>query len=76
MRLPMRLISMTPAATSGSVFKQLRRFRAGVEGCISFLKRCFGLGRCTWRGWESFKSYVWSSVVSYNLLVMARHTLH
>lgn len=30
---------------------------AGVEGVISFLKRGFGLGRCTWRGEQGFKSY-------------------
>jgi len=71
-----RGIEVTDMVKSTWVFKQLWRFRAGVEGCISFLKQCFGLGRCTWRGWESFKSYVWSSVVSYNLLVMARHALH
>jgi len=28
------------------VYKRLRRFRAGVESGISWLKRCFGLGRC------------------------------
>lgn len=71
-----RGIEITDMVKSSWVFKQLRRFRAGVEGCISFLKRCFGLDRCTWRGLQSFKSYVWSSVVSYNLLVMARHALH
>jgi len=71
-----RGIEITDMVKSAWVFKQLRRFRAGVEGCISFLKRCFGLDRCTWRGLGSFKSYIWSSVVSYNLLVMARHVLH
>jgi len=34
---------------------------------ISFLKYCFDLGRCTWRGFESFKVYAWSSVVTANL---------
>ena len=53
-----RGFEITDMVKSSWVFKQLRRFRAGVEGCISFLKRCFGLGRCTWRGLQSFKSYV------------------
>ena len=60
---------------SSYVYKKLRNFRAGIEGMISFLKRCFGAGRCTWRGLESFKSYVWGSVVSANLLILARHTM-
>ena len=37
---------MTP---SSWVHAQLRRFRAGIEAGISYLKRCFGLGRCRWR---------------------------
>lgn len=60
---------------SSWVYKNLKRFRAGIEGNISFLKRCFGLGRCTWRGLDSFKAYTWASVLSANLLVLARHSL-
>ncbi len=52
-----------------------RRLRTGVESVISFLKRCFGLSRCTWRGYESFKAYTWSSLLSANLLILARLTL-
>jgi IS5 family transposase len=58
------------------VYKRLKNFRAGIEGVISFLKRCFGLGRCTWRGFGSFNAYVWSSVLSANLLIFARHRTH
>ena len=57
------------------VYKRLRNFRAGVEGCISFLKRCFGWDRCLWRGLQSFHCYVWSSIISMNLLLMARHRM-
>ena len=57
------------------VYKKLRRFRAGIESGISWLKRCFGLGRCIWKGLDSFKSYVWASIVSANLLTMARKQL-
>jgi IS5 family transposase len=48
------------------VYRKLRNFRAGIEANISCLKRAFGL-RCTWRGLAHFTSYVWSSVVAYNL---------
>jgi IS5 family transposase len=54
------------------VYKRLRRFRAGVESGISWLKRCFGLSKCIWKGFRSFKSYVWASIVSANLLTLAR----
>lgn len=57
------------------IYQRLRRFRAGAEGCISFLKRALGLGRCTWKGPQGFAAYVWASVVSANLLLLARHLL-
>lgn len=60
---------------SAWVFRRLRDFRSGIEGVISTLKRAFQMGRCTWRGAESFKAYVWSSVTSFNLIVLARHLL-
>jgi len=54
------------------VYKRLRRFRAGIESGISWLKRCFGFARCMWKSLPSFHSYVWASVVSANLLTLAR----
>jgi IS5 family transposase len=54
------------------VYRKLRNFRAGIEANISCLKRAFGLARCTWRGLAHFKAYVWSSVVAYNLTLVAR----
>jgi IS5 family transposase len=60
---------------SSWVYRALKYFRAGVEGCISFLKRCFGLDRCTWKGFASFLAYVQASVFSANVLVLARHRL-
>lgn len=57
------------------VYRRLRRFRAGIEAGISWIKRCFGFARCTWKGLRSFKCYVWSSIVSANLLTMARKQL-
>jgi len=70
-----RGIAITEMVKSSWVFRKLRDFRAGIEGCISFLKRCFGLTRCLWRGLESFGAYVWASVVTANLLTLARHEL-
>jgi len=70
-----RGLKVVDMAKSSWVYKKLRDFRAGIEGMISFLKRCFGAGLCTWRGLESFKSYIWGSVVSANLLILARHTM-
>ena len=70
-----RGLAITEMVKSAWVYKRLWKFRAGVEGCISFLKRCFGLGRCTWVGLNGFKSYVWGSILSANLLILARHRL-
>jgi IS5 family transposase len=57
------------------VYRKLRDFRASIEGIISFLKRAFGMSRCRWKGLRSFQAYAWSSIVSANLLVLARHAL-
>lgn len=70
-----RGLEVEEMTSSRRMYRLLRNFRAGIEASISFLKRCFGLRRCTWRGELSFKSYVWSSVVSANLLILARHLL-
>ena len=59
-------------AKSSWVYKKLCDFRAGIEGNISCLKRRYGLSRCLWKGADRFKSYVWSSTVAYNLMVLAR----
>jgi transposase, IS5 family len=39
---------------------------------ISCLKRAYGLARCTWRGLDHFRTYVWAAVVAYNLALFAR----
>ena len=54
------------------VYRNLRNFRAGIEAGISCLKRAYGLTRCTWRGIDHFRSYVWSAVVANNLALFAR----
>ncbi len=70
-----RGLEISDMAKSLWVYRRLRRFRAGIEGCISYLKRVFGLDRCTWRSLGSFKGYVWGSIVSCNLLILARRII-
>lgn len=53
-------------------FNMLRNFRAGVEGNISEFKRAFSASKATWKGHDGFKAFVWSSVLSYNLIRMVR----
>jgi IS5 family transposase len=68
-------ISISDMVKQSWLYQRLRDFRAGIEGLISFLKRVFGLDCCRWKGPRSFAAYVWSSIVSANLLVLARHAL-
>lgn len=68
-------IGILEMAKSRWAFRKLKHFRAGIESNISFLKRSFGLTRCTWRSLASFKVYTLTSVVAANLLILARHTL-
>ncbi len=59
-------------AKSPWVYRKLRNFRAGIEAGISVMKRAYGLGRCTWKGLQHFRAYVWSSVVAHNLALFGR----
>ncbi len=54
------------------LFRHGQRFRAGVEGTISFLKRVLGLARCHNKGWRNYVSTIGASVFAHNLLVLAR----
>jgi IS5 family transposase len=65
-------LSVLEMVKSHWVYRKLRNFRAGIEAGISWLKRSFGFSCCDWSGWAGFQQYLWSSVVSYNLLVLAR----
>lgn len=68
-------IEVLKGTRSAQQHKRLQRFRAGVEGIISFTKRCFGFGRCAWRGYSSFRAYAWASVVSTNVLLLGRQLM-
>lgn len=65
-------LSIEDMVRSRWVYRKLRNFRAGIEAGISCLKRAYGLARCTWRGVDHFKAYVWSSLVAYNLALYTR----
>ena len=54
------------------LYNKLRNFRAGIEAIISYLKRCFGLSRCNWKGLDHFKAYVHSAVFTHNLVVLTQ----
>lgn len=53
-------------------FRHAQRFRAGVEGTISFLKRVLGMFRCYSKGWEHYVATIGATVLAHNLLILAR----
>jgi len=65
-------IAVADMVKSPWVYRRLRNFRAGIEAVISCFKRAYGAARCTWRGLEHFKAYLWSAVVAHNLVLFAR----
>jgi IS5 family transposase len=65
-------VSLQEMGVKQKTFDKLRNFRAGVEGNISELKRAFGAGKAKWKGLDGFKAFVWSAVLSYNLVHLAR----
>lgn len=65
-------ISLLDMSVKKKTFQRLRNFRAGIEGNISELKRTFGTSKATWKGHDGFKAFVWSSVISYNLVRLVR----
>lgn len=67
-----RGMAIADMASSTRVYRKLWRFRVGIEAGISWLKRCFGLGRCNWKGEDGFHAYVHSNVVAFNLLMLGR----
>jgi IS5 family transposase len=49
-----------------------QRWRAGIEGTISCLKRAFHLGRLLFKGFKNFSSGVGSAIFCHNLLTVVR----
>jgi IS5 family transposase len=56
---------------SSDAFQAGQRFRAGVEGSISVLKRAFKLRRCLFQGFKNFAAAVGCAVFCHNLVLVA-----
>lgn len=65
-------VSLSAMGVKFKTFQALKHFRAGVEGNISELKRAFGVAKARWKGHDGFKAFVWASVLTYNLVRLAR----
>lgn len=57
----------------GEKFQAGQRFRAGVEGSISVLKRAFKLNRCLFKGYSHFASSVGCAVFCHNLILLSQN---
>jgi IS5 family transposase len=57
---------------SDPFFRHAQRFRAGVEGTISYLKRVLGLARCHVKGWTHYAATVGATIFVHNLLILIR----
>jgi len=60
------------ARETTAAFQDGQRFRAGVEGSISVLKRGFKLGRCLFKGYKHFASSLGTAVLCHNLVLLTR----
>jgi IS5 family transposase len=57
---------------SSEDFMTGQRFRAGVEGSISVLKRAYKLGRCLFKGFKNYAASVGLAVLCHNLVLLTR----
>lgn len=55
-------------------FQDLKRWRAGIEGLISLMKRVFGWARCLFKGTVATEAWVDWSVLAHNLRRYGRST--
>jgi IS5 family transposase len=49
-----------------------QRFRAGVEGSISVLKRAFNLGKCFFKGFKNYAASVGLALLCHNLVLLTK----
>lgn len=68
-------MSLDSLVSSRRVHRQLLRFRAGIEGCISFLKRVFSFSRVLDRTKETFNAALQLGAAAYNLTLLARYNI-
>lgn len=62
--------SLKNITSSQNMETRLKKWRSGIEGTISNLKRRFKLYRCNWKGWEHYQAKVLWGVIAYNIRVM------
>jgi IS5 family transposase len=62
--------SMRNECSSKRKETMLKKWRAGIEGVISNLKRGFKTSRCNWKGWKHYRQKVYWSIIGYNIRVM------
>ena len=60
------------ARENSDAFVEGQRFRAGVEGSISVLKRAFHLSRCLFKGFKNYAASVGLAVLCHNLVLLTR----
>jgi transposase, IS5 family len=70
-----RYLDINSLVSSSKVHARLRNFRAGIEACISYMKRVFGWRRILDKGKQSFSAAIQVAAVAYNLTVLARFRL-
>jgi IS5 family transposase len=58
-----------------AAFRRAYRWRAGIEGRISVLKRRFGLNRCRYRGEAGMERWVGWGLLAHNLRQISRSVL-
>ena len=68
-------IKLETLVSSKRIHKMLLRFRAGVEGCISFLKRVFSFTRVLDRSKETFRAALQLGAAACNLTLLARYNI-
>jgi IS5 family transposase len=72
MRKKGKLTADESAIEHSKEFRAGQRFRAGIEGCISVLKRAFKLSRCLFKGFKNFAVSVGLAVLCHNLVLLTR----
>lgn len=75
--LPSARQSVQPLPAFNPLGCNTKSYTAQADNGMSLimLKRSLGLDICTWKGFRFFKSYAWASIVSANLLTLARKQL-
>ena len=63
---------VVPSPSPTSVHTPTYRWRAGIEGRISVLKRRFGLARCRYHGEEGVERWVGWGLLAHNLRQIGR----